>query len=128
MRNKSLESGPMNALAEAQSLVRQVAGERGSSKERIRAAAMRLPRLTFNRVRELFYGIGRCHVWAEELDYLRQAATTPELKKAASDEYEALSVRIARLEAAMLRTDPDMFGAQAHAWRTASRRDDSALD
>ena len=92
----------MSALAEAQMLVQGIAGERGSSKERIRRAAMRVSKLSFNRVRELFYGLDRCHVWAEELDELRRVARVQQEEEAKS-EYAELRARLEQLEAHIAR-------------------------
>lgn len=127
MCTKSVERSHMSSLAEAQSLVQHIAGERGSAKERIRRAALRLPKFTFNRVRELFYGFERCHVWAEEIDDLRRVARA-RLEAEAKNEFRDLSERIARLEQLLARTDSDMLGDQVDALRASRGADHRAME
>lgn len=114
------------ALEEARSLVVGAAGREGSVKERLLRAARAFPDLGFSRIRDLFYGDARCRVRADELDYLRRAQAACE-KEAAQNEYADLVVRIARLEA-LLRADPDFFGAQGAAFREAPGLPPGAMD
>lgn len=122
MSNKPLERSSMSTLVEAQTLIQSIAGDRGTSKERILRAARKLPRFSFNRVRELFYGIERCHVWAEELDELRHVARARQEENARS-EYAELRERLAQIEtqiARLAQTDEDFYRPQADALRKSA--------
>ena len=99
MSEKSEKSSErkMTELAEAQLIVAGVAGPNGSAKERVLRASRLLSRLSFSRVRDLFYGDPRCRVHADELDYLRHVAATRQ-KEAAKNEFAELLARIERVE------------------------------
>jgi hypothetical protein len=99
MSEKSEKSSErkMTELAEAQMIVAVVAGPDGSAKERVLRASRLLSRLSFSRVRDLFYADPRCRVRADELDYLRRMSATRQ-KEAAKNEFAELLARIERVE------------------------------
>jgi hypothetical protein len=107
MSEKSEKSSErkMTELAEAQLIVAGVAGPDGSAKERVLRASRLLSRLSFSRVRDLFYADPRCRVRADELDYLRRMSATRQ-KEAAKNEFAELLARIERVET-LLRAGAD---------------------
>jgi hypothetical protein len=115
----------MNAVAEASTLLRELAGPypagdtvKGAINRATRRVSRFLP-MKAGRAEDIWRQEARA-IRAEEMDAIRRAASEDRLSREAKDELAAINARISRLEA-LLVSDADFHRDQVDAWRQASR-------
>jgi hypothetical protein len=128
MPNNMSETIVNDVTLEAARLIRLFAppAEHQNVKSRIATATRRLG-WEANRVRDIWYSDQRIRVRASELEQLRAKERKNE-EKAARHEFAELRDRIARLEALLVSTDPDMHSAHIDALHPMARLENRTLD
>lgn len=127
-RTENPEVWHMRAVAEAASLLRQVAEPRpvgDTVKEATNRAARRVS-LRPGRVEDIWREEAKA-IRAEEMDAIRKAAAQDRMVREAKDELTELNARIARLEALLVQ-DEDFHRPQVDAFRTVARRPHRTVD
>lgn len=116
MSEKSSQVRFMSALAEANFLLRQMAGHR-TGKKALMILYMKLPQWTHNRVKDVFYAKPnikrRIKFSGDELEYVRKSARVAECEARAADPVIAeMRNAFAILAARMQKIDPEFFDPQ----------------
>lgn len=103
-------------------MLRQIAGNRRadeSLKAVLRRVGGKLQGWSASRVRAVWYADERICLRSVEVDQLRALAERREEKRTATDDYEALRKRIARLERLLAENPPVPRAGRPENWRSA---------
>ena len=90
--------GRSSDVLRASQLVREIGGSESSCKGQIWRAHQRLPALSYNRVRDLYFAVDRVRVWSDELTYLEDVASKYTAESELHAEISSLRKRLSALE------------------------------